>query len=110
MLATLAEQTIAGQDSIHIMAESDLMGSQANSRADTLFDNRRWSVLCGRRPHCKWRVGLRTRWSGAVLCPACRCRHWCWPLALMVSARWVPLCFAGHDADDVFRGVPPPGL
>jgi len=28
-------------------------------------------VLCGWLPHCKRRIELLTRWSGAVLCPAC---------------------------------------
>jgi hypothetical protein len=28
----------------------------------------------------------------------------------MVSASWVPLCFAGYDALDRQRGVPAPGL
>lgn len=29
---------------------------------------------------------------------------------MMVSASWVPLCFAGFDALDIRRGVPAPGL
>lgn len=32
------------------------------------------------------------------------------PLAMMVSASRVPLCFAGFDALDIQRGVPAPGL
>ncbi|KZB98959.1 HTH-type transcriptional regulator SrpR [Methylobacterium radiotolerans] len=34
-------------------------------------------VLCGWLPHCKWRIELLARWSGAVLCPACRCSRSC---------------------------------
>jgi len=42
--------------------------------------------------------------SGLLMRPFSR------PLALMVSANLVPLCFAGFDAFDIRRGVPVPGL
>lgn len=45
-------------------------------------------------------------WSGAVLCPACLRGHG--PLALMVSADEVLLCFAGYHALDLHAGCPRP--
>ena len=47
--------------------------------------------------------------SGTVLCPACR-RGVLEPLALMVYADRVPICFAGSNALDISRVVPIPGL
>ncbi len=47
--------------------------------------------------------------SGTVLCPACR-RGVVEPLALMVFADRVPICFADCFVLDIRRVVPIPGL
>jgi hypothetical protein len=50
----------------------------------------------------RWRVVGRSLLSGLLR----RCFR---PLAMMVSASRVPLCFTGYDALDIRRGVPAPG-
>jgi hypothetical protein len=52
------------------------------------------NVLCGWLPRCKWRFDVPAL-VGCSLVSGLLMRPFSWPLALMVSANLVPLCFAG---------------